>query len=166
MRFRTPLLYSVSPFPSHSSLMLQYIFSSSSVESRASSALSLPSSAGVLSGSVEPLDVTVLGHALESLKGCSKVIITSLKEILLLSNDRSELILSLWYQSKAPTQISCPWLRLPPLTGVLDPAPRPSFLRSRLAAGPPPYPARLRRPDSPRTQLSRRGEARRQRGSF
>ncbi|KAM9334647.1 leucine-rich repeat and guanylate kinase domain-containing protein [Symphorus nematophorus] len=41
---------------------------SSSDESRASSALSVPSSAGALSGFVEPLDISVLGHALESLK--------------------------------------------------------------------------------------------------
>lgn len=92
MRFRTQLIYSVSSFPSHLSLMLQYISSSSSVESRASSALSLPTSVGVLSGSVEPLDVTVLGHALESLKGCLKVIVASLTEILLLFKSLSELI--------------------------------------------------------------------------
>ncbi|XP_070785279.1 leucine-rich repeat and guanylate kinase domain-containing protein [Enoplosus armatus] len=41
----------------------------SSDESRASSALSVPSSAGALSGLVEPLDISVLGHALEMLKG-------------------------------------------------------------------------------------------------
>lgn len=168
MRFRTPLIYSVSPSPSHFTLMLQYISSSSSVVSRASSALSFPSSAGVLSGSVEPLDVTVLGHALESLKGCLKVIVASFTENLPFFNNQRELILSLWYQNKAPTptQISSLWLRLPPLTGVLDPAPKPSCLRSQLAAGPPPCPARFRRPDSARTLLSRRGAARRQRGSF
>ncbi|XP_044042608.1 leucine-rich repeat and guanylate kinase domain-containing protein isoform X2 [Siniperca chuatsi] len=42
---------------------------SSSDESRASSALSGPSSAGALSGLVEPLDISVPGHALETLKG-------------------------------------------------------------------------------------------------
>ncbi|XP_076578508.1 leucine-rich repeat and guanylate kinase domain-containing protein [Chaetodon auriga] len=42
--------------------------SSSSDESRASSALSMPSSAGALSGLVEPLDISVLGHTLETLK--------------------------------------------------------------------------------------------------
>ncbi|XP_070848331.1 leucine-rich repeat and guanylate kinase domain-containing protein isoform X2 [Chaetodon trifascialis] len=42
---------------------------SSSDESRASSALSVPSSAGALSGLVEPLDISVLGHTLETLKG-------------------------------------------------------------------------------------------------
>ncbi|XP_033470990.2 leucine-rich repeat and guanylate kinase domain-containing protein [Epinephelus lanceolatus] len=41
---------------------------SSSDVSRASSALTVPSSAGGLSGSVEPLDVSVLGHTLEPLK--------------------------------------------------------------------------------------------------
>ncbi|XP_027147697.1 leucine-rich repeat and guanylate kinase domain-containing protein isoform X1 [Larimichthys crocea] len=39
---------------------------SSTDESRASSALSVPSSARALSGLVEPLDISVLGHALES----------------------------------------------------------------------------------------------------
>ncbi|XP_034529732.1 leucine-rich repeat and guanylate kinase domain-containing protein isoform X3 [Notolabrus celidotus] len=43
--------------------------SSSSEESRASSALSVPSSAGALSGIVEPLDISVLGQALETPKG-------------------------------------------------------------------------------------------------
>ncbi|KAG7233845.1 hypothetical protein INR49_006522, partial [Caranx melampygus] len=42
--------------------------SSSSDESRASSALSVLSSAGALSGVVEPLDMSVLGQALEALK--------------------------------------------------------------------------------------------------
>ncbi|XP_041820380.1 leucine-rich repeat and guanylate kinase domain-containing protein [Chelmon rostratus] len=46
-----------------------FIEDSSSDESRASSALSVPSSAGALSGLVEPLDMSVLGHALETLKG-------------------------------------------------------------------------------------------------
>ncbi|XP_051247919.1 leucine-rich repeat and guanylate kinase domain-containing protein isoform X2 [Dicentrarchus labrax] len=41
---------------------------SSSDESRASSALSVPSSAGALSGLVEPLDISALGHTLETLK--------------------------------------------------------------------------------------------------
>ncbi|XP_068442299.1 leucine-rich repeat and guanylate kinase domain-containing protein isoform X2 [Clinocottus analis] len=42
---------------------------SSSDESRASSALTVPSSAGGFSGSVQPLDMSVLGHTLETLKG-------------------------------------------------------------------------------------------------
>ncbi|XP_068577535.1 leucine-rich repeat and guanylate kinase domain-containing protein isoform X2 [Cebidichthys violaceus] len=42
---------------------------SSSDESRASSALTVPSSAGGFSGSVQPLDTSVLGHTLEALKG-------------------------------------------------------------------------------------------------
>ncbi|XP_074554448.1 leucine-rich repeat and guanylate kinase domain-containing protein isoform X2 [Halichoeres trimaculatus] len=42
---------------------------SSSDESRASSALSVPSSAGALSGLVEPLDISVLSKALETPKG-------------------------------------------------------------------------------------------------
>ncbi|XP_074481637.1 leucine-rich repeat and guanylate kinase domain-containing protein isoform X2 [Sebastes fasciatus] len=41
----------------------------SSDESRASSALTVPGSAGGLSGSVQPLDLSVLGHTLETLKG-------------------------------------------------------------------------------------------------
>ncbi|XP_008299546.1 leucine-rich repeat and guanylate kinase domain-containing protein [Stegastes partitus] len=41
---------------------------SSSDESRASSALSVPSSAGALSGFVEPLDTSVLGHTVETAK--------------------------------------------------------------------------------------------------
>ncbi|KAI9533606.1 hypothetical protein NQZ68_021141 [Dissostichus eleginoides] len=41
---------------------------SSSDESRASSALTVPGSAGVLNHSVEPLDISVLGHNLETLK--------------------------------------------------------------------------------------------------
>ncbi|XP_054481035.1 leucine-rich repeat and guanylate kinase domain-containing protein [Anoplopoma fimbria] len=42
---------------------------SSSDESRASSALTVPSSAGGFSASVQPLDMSVLGHTLETLKG-------------------------------------------------------------------------------------------------
>ncbi|KAK1906568.1 Leucine-rich repeat and guanylate kinase domain containing protein [Dissostichus eleginoides] len=42
--------------------------SSSSDESRASSALTVPGSAGGLNHSVEPLDISVLGHNLETLK--------------------------------------------------------------------------------------------------
>ncbi|XP_023284961.1 leucine-rich repeat and guanylate kinase domain-containing protein [Seriola lalandi dorsalis] len=42
--------------------------SSSSDESCASSALSVPSSAGALSSLVEPLDISLLGHTLETLK--------------------------------------------------------------------------------------------------
>ncbi|XP_070710191.1 leucine-rich repeat and guanylate kinase domain-containing protein [Pempheris klunzingeri] len=38
-------------------------------ETRAGSALSVPSSAGALSGLVEPLDISVLGHTLDTLKG-------------------------------------------------------------------------------------------------
>lgn len=41
-------------------------FTYSTDESRASSALSVPSSARALSGLVEPQDISVLGHALES----------------------------------------------------------------------------------------------------
>ena len=44
-------------------------FTSNSDESRASSALTVPSSATGLSGSVEPLDMSVQGHTLEALKG-------------------------------------------------------------------------------------------------
>ncbi|XP_045928521.1 leucine-rich repeat and guanylate kinase domain-containing protein isoform X3 [Micropterus dolomieu] len=46
----------------------QFSEDSSSNESRASSALSVPSSAGAFSGLAEPLDISVLGHALETLK--------------------------------------------------------------------------------------------------
>nr|XP_040031028.1 leucine-rich repeat and guanylate kinase domain-containing protein isoform X1 [Gasterosteus aculeatus aculeatus] len=42
---------------------------SSSNESRASSALNVPGSAGGFSASVQPLDMSVLGHTLETLKG-------------------------------------------------------------------------------------------------
>lgn len=44
-------------------------FTSSPDESRSGSALSVPSSAGALSGIAEPLDISVLGRALEALRG-------------------------------------------------------------------------------------------------
>lgn len=49
--------------------LLYPLLTSSSDESRASSALSVLSSAGALSGVMEPLDISGLGQALEALKG-------------------------------------------------------------------------------------------------
>ncbi|XP_029969912.1 leucine-rich repeat and guanylate kinase domain-containing protein [Salarias fasciatus] len=45
----------------------------SSAASRASSALSVPSSAGALSGCVEPLNISVLGHSLETPEGTDRL---------------------------------------------------------------------------------------------
>lgn len=77
MNLFLPFLSSSLSFPPHLWLCLRFDllsfffppFTSSSDESHASSALSVPSSAGALAGLMEPLDSSVVGHTLETLKG-------------------------------------------------------------------------------------------------
>nr|XP_020455079.1 leucine-rich repeat and guanylate kinase domain-containing protein isoform X3 [Monopterus albus] len=118
--------------------------SSSSDESRASSALSVPSSAGALSGLVDPLDASVLGHTLGTLKAMF------LLHKLFPSS-------TTWHQTKllmAPIQTQIHYLQpcLPPLIDTLDPVSNSSSRQSPSGARPLQHPAQLLHQNPAQTQ--------------